>query len=145
MTGYKAACCKLRQDIADTEQRCRDEMEAHFQNKDTRSIWQGLHEITDYKVAHSCMVGADETLANELNSFYVRFKASNANASNANASNANASNAKAGHANAGLINTDRRSSTSEAALSPVFSEHDARKELKRVNTRKAAGPDRISE
>ena len=75
------------------------------------------------------MVSADETLANELNSFYARFEASNANA---------------GHANAGLTNADRRSSSSEATLNPVFSEHDVRRELKRVNTRKASGPDKIS-
>lgn len=74
------------------------------------------------------MGSADATLANELNS-YARFEASNANA---------------GHANAGLTNADRRSSTSGAALSPVLSEHDVRRELKRVNTRKAAGLDRIS-
>lgn len=56
------------------------------------------------------MVSADATLANELNSFYARFEASNANA--------------------GLTNADRRSSSSEAALSPVFSEHGVRRELK---------------
>ena len=50
---------------------------------------QGLHEITDYKEARPCMVNADETQANELDSFYARFEASNANA---------------GHADAGLIN-----------------------------------------
>ena len=75
------------------------------------------------------MVSAEETLANELNSFYAHFEASNANA---------------GHANAGLTNADRRSSSSEATLNPVFSEHDVRRELKRVNTRKASGPDKIS-
>lgn len=68
-------------------------------------------------------MSADDTLAYKLNS-YARFEASNANA--------------------GLTNADRRSSSSEATLNPVFSEHYVRRELKRVNTRKAAGPDRIS-
>ena len=121
MTEYKAACYKLRQDIADAKWRYRDKMETQFQKKDTRSIWQGLHEITDYKGARPCLVIADETLANELNS-YARFEASNANA---------------GHANAGLTKADRRSSSNEAALNPVICEHHVRRELKRVNTRKA--------
>ena len=128
MQEYKAACYKLRQDIPDAKRRYRDKMEALFQKKDTQSIWQGLNEITDYKRACPCLVSADETLANELHS-YACFKASNTNT---------------GHANAGLTNANRKSSSSEATLIPVFSEHDVRRELKRVNTRKTAGPDRIS-
>ncbi|KAF0029312.1 hypothetical protein F2P81_018417 [Scophthalmus maximus] len=124
MSEYKAACYKLRRDIADAKRRYRDKMEEQFQKRDTRSIWQGLWEITDYKGVRPCMVSAGATLANDLNSFYARFEASNAST--------------------GLTNADSRSSTSEAALSPVFSEHDVRRELKRVNTRKAAGLDRIS-
>ena len=81
----------------------------------------GLHEIMENKGACPCLVSADETLANELNSFYAHFKASNANA---------------GHANSGL--PVRQLST------PVFSEHDIRREMKRVNARKASGQDRIS-
>ena len=101
MTEYKAACYKLRWDIADAKQHYRDKMEAQFQKKDTRSIWQGLHEITDYKGARPCLLSVNKTLANVQNSFYARFKASNANA---------------GHTNAGLTNADRKSSSSEATL-----------------------------
>ena len=64
----------------------------------------GLHEIMENKGACPCLVSADETLANELNSFYAHFEASNANA---------------GHANSGLTNADR-SSSSEAAINPRF-------------------------
>ena len=129
MTKYKAACYKLRWDIADAKQHYGDKMDALFKKKDTQGIWQGLHEVTDYKGARPCLVSVDKTLENKLNSFNPRFEASSANA---------------GHANAGLTNADRKSSSNEATLNPVLSEHDVRRELKRVNTRKAAGPDRIS-
>ena len=79
MKEYKAACYKLRRDIVDTKRRYRDKMEAPFQKKDTQSIWQGLREITEYKGRHPSMVSADASRANDLNSFYARFKASNAN------------------------------------------------------------------
>ena len=40
MTEYKAACYKLRRDIAYAKRRYRGMMEAQFQKKDTRSIWR---------------------------------------------------------------------------------------------------------
>lgn len=64
----------------------------------------------------------------ELNSFYARFKANNANISPA----------------ASTVSVYNTSSPPGAASSLVLSEHYVRGALKRVDTRKAAGPDGIS-
>ncbi|RXN19906.1 hypothetical protein ROHU_025425 [Labeo rohita] len=60
---------------------------------DSRSLWQGLRTITDYKAPTSGMINADVSLADELNTFYSCFEtaASNVN-SVSNANNASGAN-----------------------------------------------------
>jgi len=94
-------------------------MEQH----DTRSLWQGLRTITDHSGRTPSTVSADTSLADDLNSFFVRFEASNNTASGT-------------VAEVSSIHWD------EHALS--LTKHDVRRALMRVNTRKAAGPDGIS-
>ena len=132
MTEYKASRYRLRRVIANAKRGYRDKIEAQFQS-DTRGMWQGLRNITDYK-GNRPSVSADAALVNDLNSFYARFEAGGANA-NANA-NANAIAGPADVLGGGSVIAD-------TAGTPVFTEHDVRRELKKVNTRKAAGPDRI--
>ncbi|KAK1794618.1 hypothetical protein P4O66_001336 [Electrophorus voltai] len=90
--------------------------------------------ITDYRSPPSRLMNAHESLANELNTFFTRFKATSRSA-NANGAYANSAN--------GAI-----SALNGACAEPTIEQHpliiterDVRRVFKRVNTRKAAGPD----
>ncbi|KAK1796915.1 hypothetical protein P4O66_000995 [Electrophorus voltai] len=76
-------------------------------------------------------MSADESLANELNTFFTRVEATS---SSANASSANGANGAANGACA-------EPTIEERPL--IITESDVRRVFKRVNTRKAAGPDGI--
>jgi len=94
-------------------------MEQH----NTRPLWQRLRTITDYPGRTPSTVSADASLADDLNSFYVWFKARNNTASGTGAE----------------VTSDARD---EHNLS--VTQNDVRRALMRVNTRKAAGPDSTS-
>ncbi|KAK1806482.1 hypothetical protein P4O66_004990 [Electrophorus voltai] len=66
-------------------------LETQFQQSGSRSLWQALWMITDYRSPPSGLMSADESLVNELNTFFARFEAtsSSANANSASANNAN--------------------------------------------------------
>ncbi|KAI5616827.1 gastrula zinc finger protein XlCGF28.1-like [Silurus asotus] len=126
MDEYKAASYSVRRAVKDAKRRYGSKLESQFQQGGSRSLWQGLRTITDYKTPSSRMVNADASLADELNTFYARFKAAANHASGA-------SGTTSVHAErAGEVNTF------------TISEHDVRRAFKRVNTRKAAGPDGIT-
>ncbi|KAK3521253.1 hypothetical protein QTP70_001550 [Hemibagrus guttatus] len=93
------------------------------------SLWQGLRTITDYKAPTSGMSNADTSLADELNIVYACFEAAAIDA------NANAI------ANASGCRQEENANTENAF---IISEHDVRRAFRRMNTRKAAGPDGIS-
>ncbi|KAI2646667.1 hypothetical protein H4Q32_027929 [Labeo rohita] len=90
----------------------------HFtDSKDTRSLWQAIQTITDYKpLPQAC--DDDTTLPDALNEFYARFKMQN-------------------DTPAQKLPTPPNNQA--LCLSPA----DVRKTLSRVNPRKAAGPDNI--
>ncbi len=81
-------------------------------------MWQGLKTICSSGNNSSAEVRADPLLAEELNTFYGRFEC-----------------------NGGATASSRQSSDVYAI---TFSEDDVRRELRRVNVRKAAGPDGIT-
>ncbi|KAK1788752.1 hypothetical protein P4O66_002563 [Electrophorus voltai] len=77
--------------------RCGRKLESQFQQSGSRSLWQGLRMITDYRSPPAGLMSADESLANELNTFFARFEATSSSA-NANSANANNSNGAIGTA-----------------------------------------------
>ncbi|KAK1797597.1 hypothetical protein P4O66_000790 [Electrophorus voltai] len=83
-------------------------------------------------------MSADESLANELNRFFARFEATS---SSANASSANANSASA-NGTIGAANGACAEPTIEQRPL-IITESDVRRVFKRVNTRKAVGPDGI--
>ncbi len=89
----------------------------HFtDSKDTRSLWQTIQTITDYKpLPQAC---DDTSLPDALNEFYARFEMQNDKP-------------------AQKLPTPPNDQV--LCLSPV----DVRKTLSRVNPRKAVGPDNI--
>ncbi len=125
MSEYKASCYALRRAIRATKRRYRERIESHFQLNDSRRMWQGLKTICSSGNNSSAEVRADPLLAEELNTFYGRFECNGGGATLPSSASGSS-----------------RQSSDDYAI--TLSEDDVRRELKRVNVRKAAGPDGIT-
>ena len=136
MEGYRAESHNLRKAVKAAKKRYADRMQAQMGNNDTRGLWRGLRTITDYQITPPSTERANSSLAEDLNSFYARFEASNTASAIANNNNNNNVSALASAAD------ESSHAGAEQALS--VTEHDVRRALLRVNTRKAAGPDGLS-
>ena len=75
-SAYSAARSNLNKGIKKAKDIHRQRVEDHFNTADTRSMWQGVRDITDYKSSPICP-HSDNTLANELNTFFARFETGN--------------------------------------------------------------------
>ena len=71
MAEYKPCSYSLHKAIKQAKCRYRDEVESHFNGSDTRRMWQGLQEITDYKKKTGYVTDTDVTLPDKLNSATV--------------------------------------------------------------------------
>ncbi|KAK1804268.1 hypothetical protein P4O66_020305, partial [Electrophorus voltai] len=98
MDEYKSAAYGVRTAVREAKWCYRKKLETQFQHSGSRSLWQGLQTITDYRSPPSGLMSADESLANELNTFFARFEATSSSA-NANSANANNTNGAIGAAN----------------------------------------------
>jgi len=78
---YKAESYRLQRVVKDAKKRYRDRVEAQMEQSDTRHQWQGLRTIRDYLDRTPSTVSTDASLADDLNSFFVRFEANNNTAS----------------------------------------------------------------
>ncbi|KAL1268386.1 hypothetical protein QQF64_033749 [Cirrhinus molitorella] len=125
MSGYKVVSYGVRRTVRDAKRQYQERLESQFHQGDTRSMWQGLHTITDYKTKDTEMINADSAFANELNEFFARFEVS-----------------LGASANHSLTTEDGDVISEERTFS--IAESDIRVALKRVDTRKAAGPDGIT-
>ncbi len=114
MSEYKASCYALRRAIRADKRRYREKIESHFQLNDSRRMWQGLKTI--------CSSGNNSSA--ELNTFYGRFECNGGGAT--------------------LPSSPSGSSRQSSDHVITMSEDDVRRELRRVNVRKAAGPDGIT-
>ncbi len=121
MSEYKASCYALRLAVRAAKLRYRDRIESHFQLNDSRRMWQGLKTICSSGNKSSAEVRADPLLAEELNTFYGRFEC-----------------------NGGSVTLPISASGSSVDHVITVSEDEVWRELKRVNVRKAAGPDGIT-
>ncbi|KAK3512314.1 hypothetical protein QTP70_004624 [Hemibagrus guttatus] len=129
MDSYKAASYNVRKAMKEAKQRYERKLESQLQQSDSWSLWQRLRTITDYKAPTSGMSNADASLADELNTFYARFKAAT-----------NDANTKAN----AIANGCRQEENANTGNALIISKHDVRRAFRRMNTRKAAGPDGIS-
>ncbi len=116
MSEYKASCYALRRAVRAAKLRYRERIESHFQLNDSRRMWQGLKTICSSGNNSSAEVRADPLLAEELNTFYGRFE----------------------------CNGGTTLPISASGSSRQNSDDEVRRELMRVNVRKAAGPDGIT-
>ncbi len=125
MCEYKTLCYALRRAVRAAKLRYREKIESHFQLNDSRRMWQGLKTICSSGINSSAEVRADPLLAEELNTFYGRFECNSGTTLPISASG-----------------SSRQSSDDDHVI--TVSEDEVRRELKRVNVRKAAGPDGIT-
>ncbi len=94
--------------------------EEHFNNNNPRSMWQGINNITGFKGNKPATVNIAASLPDELNTFYARFEADN------------------------TAHTESAHTTAAEEVSPLtLSVADVTRSFKRVNIRKAVGPDGI--
>lgn len=122
MSKYKASCYALRRAVRAAKHKYKERIESHFQLNDSRQMWQGLRTICTFGNKSSAEVRADPLLADELNIFYGRLDCGGV-----------------------ILPTSASGNVRQGCDDPVItvSEDEVRKALKRVNVRKAAGPDGI--
>ncbi len=125
MSEYKALCYALRRAVRAAKRRYRERIESHFQLNDSRRMWQGLKTICSSGNNFSAEVRADPLLAEELNTFYGRLECNGGSAT----------------LPISVSGSSRQSSDDHVI---IVSEDEVRRELKRVNVRKAAGLDGIT-
>ncbi len=125
MSDYKASCYALRRAVRAAKLRYRERIESHFQLNDSRRMWQGLKTICSSGNNPSAEVRADPSLAEELNIFYGRFD-------------------RNGGATVPISASGSSRQSSDVDHVITVSEDEVRRELRRVNIRKAARPDGIT-
>ena len=74
MVEYKQCSYSLRKAIKQAKRQYRDKVESQFNGSDTRRMWQGLQNITDYKGKTSHVVDTDFLLPDKLNTFFAHFE-----------------------------------------------------------------------
>ncbi len=95
-------------------------VEEQFNNNNPRSMWQGINNITGFKGNKPATVNIAASLPDELNTFYDRFEADN------------------------TAHTENAPAAAAEEVSPLsLSVADVTRSFKRVNIRKAVGPDGI--
>ena len=115
---------KLKAEIKRKKEMYRQRLESRFANKDSRGAWKTLETMTNYKPKkNTVQIDNARLFADELNIFYSRFDHQDFSAEQAREVNL----------------------TMNDEIKPVvISEDEVRKVLSRVSTRKATGPDGIS-
>ncbi len=116
----KQASYDLRRSIKAAKRTLKNKVEEHFNNNNPRSMWQGINNITGFKGIKPATVNIAASLPDELNTFYARFEADN------------------------TAHTESAPAAAAEEVSPLtLSVVDVTWSFKRVNIRKAVGPDGI--
>ncbi len=116
----KQASYDLRRSIKVAKRTYKNKVEEHFNNNNPRSMWQGINNITGFKGNKPATVNIAASLPDELNTFYARFEADN------------------------TAHTESAAAAAAEEVSPLtLSVADVTRSFKRVNIRKAVGPDGI--
>ncbi len=118
----KQASYDLRRSIKAAKRQYKNKVEEHFNNNNPRSMWQGINNITGFKGNKPATVNIAVSLPDELNTFYARFEADNT-----------------AHTESAPTPAAAAEEVSPLSLFVV----DVTWSFKRVNIRKAVGPDGI--
>ena len=120
LVAFKRAKYTLDKELRCAKLEYRNKLEEQFCSGNSREVWQGLESITNYKMK-SHKFNDDPSLPDQLNEFYARFDRENTSP---------------------VVTTS--GVTDELPPPFVIEEESVRKALACQNTRKAAGPDGIS-
>ena len=117
---FRRAKYAVRKAISSAKYKHKRKLENQFASNNTRSVWQGLRQITQYKPSASVIYNADPSFPDQLNDFYSRFDKLN-------------------------TSPEQRPLPTDTPLTPPFTVNvaDVRILFKRLSTRKASGPDNI--
>ncbi len=116
----KQASYDLRRSIKAAKRQYKNKVEEQFNNNNPRSMWQGINNITGFKGNKPATVNIAASLPDELNTFYARFEAHN------------------------TAHTESAPTAAAEEVSPLsLSVADVTRSFKRLNIRKAVGPDGI--
>ena len=97
----------------------RKKLEEDLSASNSRDVWTGLQNITDYKMTHQTVDSTDRTLPDKLNEFYSRFDKP-------------------------VTSSDVVVPDSSSSPPFVVQENEVRRKFSHLKIRKAAGPDKIS-
>ena len=118
---YHKAKGDVRKAIKKAKYKYKRSLEDQFANNNTKSVWQGLRQITQYKQSVAAINNSDPSFPDQLNEFYSRFDKLN-------------------------TSPEQRLLPSDSSLCPPFviDQAQVRTLFRRLNKRKAPGPDNIS-
>uniref|UniRef100_A0A3B5QBX0 Reverse transcriptase domain-containing protein n=1 Tax=Xiphophorus maculatus TaxID=8083 RepID=A0A3B5QBX0_XIPMA len=117
--AYSRARSELKKGIKQAKLQYKQQIEEHFINNNPRSMWRGIRTMTDYK--HSTqLTSRSSTLPDTLNSFFARFDT------------------------AGSREAVHLPQLEEQHQPLVLQKHQVTSTLRRINTHKAPGPDKVS-
>ena len=118
---YRKAKGDVRKAIKKAKYKYKRSLEEQFANNNTKSVWQGLRQITQYKQSVAAINNSDTSFPDQLNEFYSRFDKLN-------------------------TSPEPRLLPSDISLYPPFvvDQAQVRTLFRRLNKRKAPGPDNIS-
>lgn len=117
--AYSRARTDLRKGIQQAKYRYRQRMEKHFTDNDLKEMWKGIRTITDDRNSNQ-QISDDPTLPDTLNSFFARFDTP------------------------GNRETVHLPQLEEQPQTLILQQHQVRSTLRKINIRKAAGPDKVS-
>ncbi len=116
----KQASYDLRKSIKAAKRQYKNKVEEQFNTNNTRSMWQGINNITDFKGNKPATVNIAASLPDELNHFYARFEAHNT-----------------AHTESAPV------AVAKEAIAISISVADVTRSFRWVNIHKAVGPDGI--
>ncbi|KAI4888279.1 hypothetical protein NFI96_012150 [Prochilodus magdalenae] len=134
----RSAQRELKVHLREAKKSYRRKVEQRLRENNMREVWSGMKTITGYMQRTGSATDGDVERANEFNTFYNRFDCP----VQADSSDNTAPAPLFSH----LVSPDLTCSTTEAHTSPLlhtFTADQVRGELRRLHTRKAAGPDRV--
>ena len=117
--AYSRARAELKKGIKQAKLRYKQKIEDHFNNNNPRNMWRGIRTMTDYKPSTQ-LASHDSTLPDTLNSFFARFDTS------------------------GSREATHLPRLEEQHQPLVLQQYQVTSTLRRINTRKATGPDKVS-
>ncbi|XP_039616695.1 uncharacterized protein LOC120533797 [Polypterus senegalus] len=116
---YTIARANLKRGVREAKAAYRRRIKDHLRSNNTRQVWQGVQHITGYKSSNSSAAEGDTSLAEELNIFFARFEAT-----------PTAAPSHPPFHNRNIL---------------MVEECEVRRLMRKVNPRKAAGPDGVAE